>query len=159
MRSNSGTVRAMFILGLLFFLFGFVTWLNGTLIPYLKLACELTTFEATLVATAFYIAYFVMALPAAKLLERTGYKNGMTWGLMVMALGALVFIPAALTRTYPLFLGGLFIIDDPIFGGLAVSLIFGLFVSTLLTLVVIPVLYYAVFRRRMAARAAAASTV
>jgi len=110
MRSNSGTVRAMFILGLLFFLFGFVTWLNGTLIPYLKLACELTTFEATLVATAFYIAYFVMALPAAKLLERTGYKNGMTWGLMVMALGALVFIPAALTRTYPLFLGGLFII-------------------------------------------------
>lgn len=100
----------MFILGLLFFLFGFVTWLNGTLIPYLKLACELSTFEALLVATAFYIAYFVMGLPAGKLLERTGYKNGMTWGLLLMALGALVFIPAAMTRTYALFLGGLFII-------------------------------------------------
>ncbi len=100
----------MFILGLLFFLFGFVTWLNGTLIPYLKLACELSTFEALLVATAFYIAYFLMGLPAGKLLERIGYKNGMTAGLLIMALGALVFIPAAILRTYPLFLGGLFII-------------------------------------------------
>ncbi len=110
MSTSTATVRAMFILGLLFFLFGFVTWLNGTLMPYLKLACELSTFEATLVATAFYIAYFVMALPAGKLLERSGYKNGMTWGLLTMALGALVFIPAAMTRTYALFLLGLFII-------------------------------------------------
>lgn len=110
MRTTTGTVRAMFILGLLFFLFGFVTWLNGTLIPYLKLACELSTFEALLVATAFYIAYFVMGLPAGKLLERIGYKNGMTAGLLIMALGALVFIPAAIFRTYPLFLSGLFII-------------------------------------------------
>lgn len=100
----------MLILALLFFLFGFVTWLNGTLVPYLKLACELTTFEALLVATAFYIAYFVMALPAGKLLERTGYKNGMTLGLLVMAAGALIFIPAAMLRAYPLFLTGLFII-------------------------------------------------
>lgn len=110
MRTTTSTARAMFILGLLYFLFGFVTWLNGTLIPYLKLACELSTFEATLVATAFYIAYFVMGLPAGKLLERIGYKNGMTGGLLIMALGALVFIPAAILRTYPLFLGGLFII-------------------------------------------------
>lgn len=109
-RSSSDTVRAMLILALLFFLFGFVTWLNGTLVPYLKLACELTTFEALLVATAFYIAYFVMALPAGKLLERTGYKNGMTLGLLVMAVGALTFIPAAMLRAYPLFLTGLFII-------------------------------------------------
>ncbi|HEX2618280.1 MAG TPA: sugar MFS transporter [Flavobacteriales bacterium] len=110
MQSTSGTVRAMLILAVLFFLFGFVTWLNGTLIPYLKLACQLTTFESLLVATAFYIAYFVMALPAAKLLERVGYKNGMTIGLLGMALGALVFIPAAMTRTYGLFLAGLFVI-------------------------------------------------
>lgn len=110
MRTTTGTVRAMFILGLLFFLFGFVTWLNGTLIPYLKLACELSTFKALLVATAFYIAYFVMGLPAGRLLERIGYKNGMTAGLLIMALGALIFIPAAILRTYPLFLGGLFII-------------------------------------------------
>lgn len=100
----------MFILALLFFLFGFVTWLNSTLVPYLKLACELTTFEAMLVATAFYAAYFVMALPAGKLLERVGYKNGMTVGLLVMALGALLFVPAAIGRTYGLFLTGLFII-------------------------------------------------
>lgn len=100
----------MVILAVLFFLFGFVTWLNGTLIPYLKLACQLSTLEAMLVATAFYIAYFVMATPAARLLERVGYKNGMTIGLLVMAAGALVFIPAAILRTYPLFLFGLFII-------------------------------------------------
>lgn len=100
----------MLILGLLFFLFGFVTWLNGTLIPYLKLACQLSSFEALLVATAFYLSYFFMGLPAALLLERVGYKNGMTVGLLIMALGAVVFVPAAMWRAYPLFLLGLFII-------------------------------------------------
>ncbi|MDX1908708.1 MAG: sugar MFS transporter [Bacteroidia bacterium] len=98
------------ILGALFFIFGFVTWLNGTLIPYLKIACELNTSQALLVAFAFYISYFVMALPSSWILERTGYKRGMMLGLLVMAAGALIFIPAAQTRTYPLFLTGLFII-------------------------------------------------
>jgi MFS transporter, FHS family, L-fucose permease len=100
----------MLILGALFFIFGFVTWLNGTLIPYLKLACELTNFQALLVAFAFYISYFVMALPSSWVLKQTGFKRGMMVGLLVMALGALVFIPAAMTRTYALFLTGLFII-------------------------------------------------
>lgn len=97
------------IIGALFFVFGFVTWLNSVLIPYLKIACELTNFESYLVAFAFYIAYFVMALPSAWILKITGFKKGMALGLVIMAFGALLFIPAALSRTYVLFLAGLFI--------------------------------------------------
>ncbi len=98
------------ILGVLFFLFGFVTWLNGVLIPYLKIACELSNFQSLFVAFAFYIAYFIMALPSAWVLKRIGLKNGMMAGLLVMAVGAVLFIPAASARTYGMFLGGLFII-------------------------------------------------
>ncbi len=98
------------ILCAFFFIFGFVTWLNGVLIPYLKIACELSDFQSYLVAFAFYISYFVMAVPGSRILEKTGFKNGMTVGLFIMALGALVFVPAALTRTYALFLLGLFIL-------------------------------------------------
>lgn len=98
------------IIGILFFIFGFVTWLNATLIPYLKIACELQhEWQGYLVTFAFYIAYFVMALPSSWVLRKTGYKNGMMLGLLVMAVGALLFIPAAMTRTYGLFLLGLFI--------------------------------------------------
>lgn len=97
------------IIGVFFFIFGFVTWLNGILIPYLKIACELSNVQALLVAFAFYMAYFVMALPSSWVLNKTGFKNGMMVGLLVMSAGALLFIPAALTRIYALFLGGLFI--------------------------------------------------
>jgi FHS family L-fucose permease-like MFS transporter len=103
-------VSPIIILGALFFIFGFVTWLNGALIPYLKIACELNNFESLLVAFAFYISYFVMALPSSGLLKRTGFRKGMMYGLLVMAIGALLFIPAAMTRTYGLFLAGLFVI-------------------------------------------------
>jgi glucose/galactose transporter len=98
------------ILGCLFFIFGFVTWLNGTLIPYLRIACELNNFQSLLVAFAFYISYFFTAIPSSWILKKTGLKKGMMLGLMVMALGALLFIPAAYTRTYSLFLAGLFVI-------------------------------------------------
>jgi FHS family L-fucose permease-like MFS transporter len=104
------TIPPIFILGTLFFIFGFVTWLNGTLIPYLKIACELNNFESLLVAFAFYISYFVMALPSSWVLKKTGFRKGMMLGLLVMAIGALIFIPAAQTRTYYLFLTGLFVI-------------------------------------------------
>jgi glucose/galactose transporter len=97
------------IIGILFFIFGFATWLNGILIPYLRIACELTTFQSLLVAFAFYISYFVMALPSSWVLNKTGFKNGIMVGLFIMAVGALIFIPAAMTRTYALFLGGLFV--------------------------------------------------
>ncbi len=98
------------IIGILFFVFGFVTWLNGTLIPFLKLACDLQSdAQALLVTFAFYMAYFFLAIPSSMILERTGFKNGMSLGLAVMAGGALLFIPAALGRTFPLFLTGLFV--------------------------------------------------
>jgi FHS family L-fucose permease-like MFS transporter len=97
------------IIGILYFIFGFVTWLNGILIPYLKIACELSNFEALFVAFAFYISYTVMALPSSWVLKKTGFKNGMMAGLAIMALGTLTFIPAATTRTYSYFLTGLFI--------------------------------------------------
>ncbi len=101
----------MLIIGALFFIFGFITWINGTLIPYLRVACELkTSVESYFVATAFFIAYTVMAIPSSLVLNRTGYKKGMSLGLVIMAAGALVFIPAAHSRSYPLFLTGLFII-------------------------------------------------
>ncbi|HKG07365.1 MAG TPA: sugar MFS transporter [Pedobacter sp.] len=108
-QTKTSVIPPIAIIGALFFIFGFVTWLNSVLIPYLKIACELTNFESYLVAFAFYIAYFVMALPSAWVLKKTGFKKGMAVGLVIMAVGALIFIPAALTRTYTLFLLGLFI--------------------------------------------------
>jgi glucose/galactose transporter len=101
---------AIIIIGILFFVFGFVTWLNGTLIPFLKLACELETdIEAFFVTFAFYMAYFFLAIPSSIILKKTGFKNGMALGLLVMAVGSLVFIPAANARNFYLFLTGLFI--------------------------------------------------
>lgn len=100
---------SIFTIGILFFIFGFVTWLNGTLIPFLKISCELNDFQAYLVTTAFYISYFIMAPPSSYVLKKTGFKNGMAVGLFIMAVGSLVFIPAAMTRTFGLFLTGLFI--------------------------------------------------
>ena len=99
---------SMAIIGVLFFIFGFVTWLNGSLIPFLKVICDLNEFEALFVTFAFYIAYTVMALPMSYLLERTGYKNGMALGLFIMAIGSLLFIPAALSANFILFLIALF---------------------------------------------------
>lgn len=97
------------IIGILFFIFGFVTWLNSTLIPYLQIALELETSEAVLVTFAFYISYALMAFPSSWVIKKTGFKNGMMYGLVLMAIGALIFIPAAQTRTYNLFLTGLFV--------------------------------------------------
>ncbi len=97
------------IIGFFFFIFGFVTWLNGILIPYLKISCELNHFQSYLVAFAFYLAYVIMAIPSSWVLKRTGLKTGMMTGLFIMAGGALLFIPAAATRTYSIFLSGLFI--------------------------------------------------
>ncbi len=107
--ASSQQTRSIIIIGALFFIFGFVTWLNSVLIPYLKISCELSNFEAYLVAFAFYISYLVMAIPSAWVLKATGFKKGMSAGLLVMGVGALLFVPAALTRTYGLFLLGLFV--------------------------------------------------
>ncbi|MHC2991931.1 major facilitator transporter, partial [Pontibacter sp. HJ8] len=105
-----GYMRSIIIIGALFFIFGFVTWLNSLLIPYLEIACELTKFQSFFVTFAFYIAYLVMAPLSTRVLKMFGFKNGMSVALVVMAVGAALFIPAAMTRIYLLFLMGLFII-------------------------------------------------
>ncbi|GGH41016.1 glucose/galactose MFS transporter [Dyadobacter endophyticus] len=104
------TTISIFLIGLMFFIFGFVSWVNSILIPYFKIACELTSFQAYLVAFAFYIAYFVMSVPSSYLLKAVGFKKGMMIGFWAMALGAFIFVPAALSRTYEIFLMGLFTI-------------------------------------------------
>lgn len=97
------------IIASLFFIFGFVTWINGVLIPFMRTINELTDTQAYLVATASYISFVVMALPSSYLLNKIGYKRGMSVGLIIMGIGALIFIPAANARTYWMFLAGIFI--------------------------------------------------
>ncbi len=103
-------------IGALYFFFGFVTWANSILVPYLKIACELSNFQSYLVTFAFYVAYFVMAIPSAYILNWSGYKNGIVLGLLTCAVGALLFIPAASFRVYWLFLIALYVVGT----GLAV---------------------------------------
>ena len=97
------------IIGGLFFIFGFVTWINGALIPFMKTINELTDAQSYLVASASYISFVLMALPASYLLNKIGYRKGMSLGLIIMGIGALVFIPAAEARTYWVFLLAIFI--------------------------------------------------
>ena len=99
---------SILIVGALFFIFGFISWMNSILIPYFKIACELTNFESYLVAFAFYISYFVMSVPAGYLLKKVGFKKGMMYGFCIMAAGAFIFVPAAMIRNYGTFLMGLF---------------------------------------------------
>jgi glucose/galactose transporter len=108
--ARDSNTYAIFIIGVLFFVFGFVTWLNGTLIPFLKLACQLSNdVQAFFVTFAFYMAYFFLAIPSSRILKVTGFKNGMALGLLIMAIGSLIFVPAANSRSFPVFLTGLFV--------------------------------------------------
>jgi len=102
------TIPILIIAGL-FFIFGFVTWINGALIPFMKTISELTSAQSFLVASASYISFVVMALPASYIINKIGYRKGMSLGLFVMSIGAIVFIPAAEARTYWVFLSGIFI--------------------------------------------------
>ena len=108
--SKRDTRISILIIGLLFFIFGFVSWVNAILIPYFKIACELTNFQAYLVTFAFYISYFVMAVPSSFLLKKVGFKKGMMIGFWAMSVGAFIFVPAAFSRIYEIFLAGLFTI-------------------------------------------------
>lgn len=106
----SPNFKAIFIIGILYFTLGFITWLNGTLIQFLKLACQLQNdVQAFFVTFAFYIGYFFLAIPSAYLLKKTGYKKGLAVGLLIIAAGSAVFIPASNARSFPLFLIGLFV--------------------------------------------------
>ncbi|WP_461099359.1 sugar MFS transporter [Spirosoma luteolum] len=107
---TSSYLGPLLIIGALFFIFGFVTWVNSVLIAFFKEAFSLTAFQSTLVAFAFFISYTLMAIPSSAVLKRTGFKNGMSLGLIAMAVGTLIFIPAAKVVSYPLFLVGLFVI-------------------------------------------------
>jgi len=108
-KKQNTTLIPIIIIAGLFFIFGFVTWINGALIPFMKTINELTDAQSYLVASASYISFVVMALPASYIINKIGYRKGMSMGLIVMALGALVFIPAAEARTYWVFLTGIFI--------------------------------------------------
>lgn len=100
---------SLVMLGALFFIFGLVSWVNSILVPYFRVACELhSEVQSYLANFAFYIAYLVMTFPASILLNRVGFKRGVQYGLWILALGALLFVPAALMRSYDLFLVGLF---------------------------------------------------
>ncbi len=107
--SSQHRFKYLFIIGVLFFVFGFVTWLGSVLIPYLKITCELNNVSSYLIAFSFYISYLVLALPSAALLKKTGFRHGMALGLLLIAIGTTMFIPAAHSRTYLLFLIGQFI--------------------------------------------------
>ena len=104
------TIQSMVILACLFFIFGLVSWVNTILIPYFQLTLQLSNFQSYLVTFAFYIAYLIMAIPSSFLLNKVGYKKGMMFGLWCMALGALLFVPAAYWRIYQIFLLGLFLL-------------------------------------------------
>jgi len=108
-QTKPNNLVAIAIIAGLFFIFGFVTWINGALIPFMKTINELTDAQSYLVASASYISFVVMALPASYILNKIGYRSGMALGLFIMAIGALVFIPAAEARTYWVFLAGIFI--------------------------------------------------
>src|SRR5579859_869654 len=107
---RTSTLLPMMIIGVLFFIMGFFTWLNGPLISFVKVAFTLDDINAFLVPFAFYLSYFVLALPAGAVLKRTGMKKGMVLGLFIMAIGAAVFGEFVRIRIYPGALTGLFVI-------------------------------------------------
>lgn len=110
--SGSAVLLPMAIIGTLFFVFGFITWLNGALIPFLQIVCQLSGMEALLIAFSFYIAYVVMALPMSFVLNKTGYRNAMSLGLVMIAAGCFLFVPAAETQTFALFITAQFIVGS-----------------------------------------------
>ncbi len=112
---RTGMASSIAIVGLLFFIIGFCTWINGPLISFVKLAFEVSEVSAFLVLMVFYLSYFFLALPASFILERTGMKKGLALSLAVMAVGAMLFGQFATQRWFAGALGGLFVIG----GGMA----------------------------------------
>jgi glucose/galactose transporter len=105
--SYKESMKSLMIIGSLFFMFGFVSWINSILIPYFKIGFELSHIESYLVAFSFYISYLIFSVPSGIILKRVGFKKGMMIGFWSMAFGALIFVPAAKAMLYPLFLFGL----------------------------------------------------
>src|SRR5690348_12844288 len=106
-----GTYRpALIVLASLFFMWGFITVINNTLLPHLRAVFDLTYTQTTLIESVWFIAYFVASIPSAKLIERVGYRTSLVIGLSVMAVGALMMIPAARIPSYSVVLTALFVI-------------------------------------------------
>ncbi len=103
-KSNSSNAIPMVIVAGLFFILGFATWINGALMPYLKQILQLTPLQASFILFSFYIAVTFAAIPSSILIRKVGYKNGMALGMAVMMLAGLLFIPAAKTQIFALFL-------------------------------------------------------
>lgn len=108
--SKTNSLMPMMIIGGLFFIFGFITWLNGALVPFLQIVCNLNEVQAILIASTFYFAYVVMALPMARLLDYTGYRKAMSIGLGMISVGCIMYIPAAQAQSFVLFLAAQFVL-------------------------------------------------
>lgn len=108
--NQNSSMLPMMIIGGLFFIFGFITWLNGALVPFLQIVCNLNEIQAILIASTFYFAYVVMALPMAKILDITGYRKAMSVGLGLISAGCLLYIPAAQAQSFYLFLVAQFVL-------------------------------------------------
>jgi FHS family L-fucose permease-like MFS transporter len=98
----------------IFFMWGFLTSLNDVLIPHFKSVFDLDYTRSMLIQFAFFGAYFVMSLPAGRVVDRLGYRRGIVLGLLVAGLGALMFLPAAQVQSYGLFLAALFVLASGI---------------------------------------------
>lgn len=101
---------ALVTLAVLYFMMGFITVLNDTLVPFFKMGFMLTYSQSSLVQFYFFLTYGIMSIPAGKIVSKVGYKKGMVLGFMIAAMGALLFFPAAIFHEYYLFLGALFVI-------------------------------------------------
>jgi MFS transporter, FHS family, L-fucose permease len=105
---------ALSVLASLFFMWGFISVLDDILVPHLKAVFDLNYTQSLLIQCTWFITYFVMSIPSAKLLQRIGYKKSLVTGLIVMAAGCLLLLPAAELALYPLFLLALFVIASGI---------------------------------------------
>ena len=108
--TKKNNIFAVALITSLFFLWGISLNLNSILVPHLKKACQLTDLQSAFVDSAYYIAYFIVAIPAGLFMHKYGYKKGIVLGLLLFAIGAFLFYPAASTRLYGFFLFALFII-------------------------------------------------
>lgn len=109
-QAKQSYIPALISLGVLYFMMGLITCLNDTLVPFFRSGFTLTYAESSLVQFYFFLTYGVMSIPAGKIVERTGYKNGMVLGFSIAAFGALLFFPASVFHQYALFLAALFIV-------------------------------------------------
>jgi FHS family L-fucose permease-like MFS transporter len=110
MTKKNKTFIALVLVTSLFFIWGFALNLNPILIKHLKKACQLSNFQSSLVDSASYTAYFLLAIPAARFMKRFGYKGGIILGLLLFSIGAILFYPASIVRSYPFFLAALFVL-------------------------------------------------